>query len=48
MATSTAIKESFLAPEAPGTGKLYNFMEAHAEKNGTQPAPHPAAQRMTR
>ena len=39
MATSTATKETFLAPEAPQAGKIYNFMEAHAEKNGTQPAP---------
>lgn len=39
MATSTATKETFLAPEAPQTGKIYNFMEAHAEKNGSQPSP---------
>jgi excisionase family DNA binding protein len=39
MATSTATKETFLAPEAPQTGKIYNFMAAHAEKNGSQPSP---------
>lgn len=39
MATSTATKETFLAPEAPQTGKIYNFIEAHAEKNGSRPSP---------
>lgn len=39
MATNAATKETFFAPEAPQTGKIYNFMEAHAEKNGSQPSP---------
>src|SRR5690349_1902965 len=39
MAMSAATKETFLAPGAPQTGKIYNFMEAHAEKNGSQPSP---------
>ncbi|MGO4589403.1 helix-turn-helix domain-containing protein [Paenarthrobacter sp. 2TAF44] len=39
MTMSAATKETFLAPEAPQTGKIYNFMEAHAEKNSSQPSP---------
>lgn len=39
MSTSAAAKETFFAPEAPQTGQIYDFMEAHAEKAGS--APHP-------
>lgn len=39
MGTSASAKETFFAPEAPETGRIYNFMEAHAEKTGSQPHP---------
>lgn len=39
MSANAAAKETFFAPEAPQTGKLYNFIEAHAQKNGAKPQP---------
>lgn len=39
MSANAAAKETFFAPDAPETGKLYNFIEAHAQKNGAKPKP---------
>lgn len=40
MSTSpVAVKETFLAPEAPRTGKIYDFIEAHTERTGAAPQP---------
>lgn len=39
MRTSAATKETFFAPEAPQTGEIFDFMEAHAAKTGSRPAP---------
>lgn len=39
MRTSAATKETFFAPEAPQTGEIFDFMEAHAAKAGARPAP---------
>jgi excisionase family DNA binding protein len=39
MRTSAATKETFFAPAAPQTGELYDFIEAHSEKNGARPLP---------
>lgn len=36
---SAVMKETFLAPEAPGAGDIYNFIEAHIGR--TASAPHP-------
>ncbi|WP_455834149.1 helix-turn-helix domain-containing protein [Pseudarthrobacter siccitolerans] len=35
----SAAKETFFAPDEPRIVRLYNFIEAHAEKNGSQPSP---------
>lgn len=39
MTTSTAAKETFFAPDTLQTGRIYDFIEAHARKNGAQPSP---------
>lgn len=41
MSTNAATKETFFAPPeaTPETGKLYNFIEAHEQKNGTKLKP---------
>ncbi|MEE1621010.1 helix-turn-helix domain-containing protein [Zafaria sp. Z1313] len=39
MRTSAASKETFFAPEAPDTGELYDFIEAHTAKTGFRPEP---------
>lgn len=39
MSTSTATKETFFAPDAPETGRIYDFIEAHTEKKGSLPRP---------
>lgn len=39
MGTSTAAKDTFFAPEPPETGKIYDFMEAHAQKHASDPEP---------
>lgn len=39
MSTSTAAKETFFAPEAPEAGKIYDFIEAHAQKHDSDPQP---------
>lgn len=39
MRTSAAIKETFFAPEDPQAGEIFDFMEAHAAKTGSRPAP---------
>ena len=39
MSANVAAKETFFAPEAPEAGKIYNFIEAHAQKNGAKPKP---------
>ena len=39
MSTSPAVKETFFAPEAPGTGQIYDFIEAHTERTGAAPRP---------
>lgn len=37
MSTSPAVKETFFAPEAPKTGQIYDFIEAHTERTGAAP-----------
>jgi excisionase family DNA binding protein len=40
MSTSpVAVKETFFAPEAPRTGQIYDFIEAHNERTGATPRP---------
>lgn len=35
--SSAAVKETFLAPEAPKTGEIYDFIEAHTKRTGAAP-----------
>jgi excisionase family DNA binding protein len=40
MSTSpAAVKETFFAPEAPRTGQIYDFIEAHTQRTGAAPRP---------
>lgn len=40
MSTSpAAVKETFFAPEAPRTGEIYDFIEAHTKQAGAAPQP---------
>lgn len=39
MSTNPAVKETFFAPEAPETGQIYDFIEAHTERTGAAPRP---------
>lgn len=36
---SASTKETFFAPKEPRTAEIHNFIEAHAEKKGSQPSP---------
>lgn len=39
MRHGAATKETFFAPEAPKTGEIYSFIEAHAARRGFDPSP---------
>jgi excisionase family DNA binding protein len=39
MRNGAVTKETFFAPEAPKTGEIYSFIEAHAARRGSTPEP---------